>query len=266
MNGGRGYGKLAGGMLGLVVGMLGLGWQGAVAGFIVGLFLGHWFDLEVGAAPELDERPIPTAAYEVDEEAQRLFAREVASVFAALVANADGPKDPNAAESALWRFLRDRLGFTQMNLDDATAELRRELAARPTLADACARCARSLPSSEHRLLVSALYELARDMGLSAGPARMLLRDGSQALGVSEEDEGAIRAQVYGGGAQGHDYDLLGLPESASDGDVRRAFRHLAGRLHPDKVAHLGQKAAELASAQFQEVRGAYDRIRAARGF
>lgn len=263
---GRGYGKLAGGFLGLVLGTLAFGWQGGVAGLIVGLFAGHWLDLRIGDSADWDPLPVPTAAYEVDDEAQRLFALEVAQAFAALVVAAERTGNEGAAASALGRFLRDQLGFPKRSLGDAAEALRRSLSSPASIAEACARCARVLPPPEQRLLVAALYGLAHELGLAAGPARMLLRDGVEALGLAEADEAALRAQIYEGDPQSHDYDLLGIPPASSDAEVRRAFRQLAGELHPDKVAHLGQKAAELATAQFQEVRGAYERIRLARGF
>ena len=264
---GRGYGKLAFAFLLGVVGALAFQWQGAIVGLIVGLALGHSLDvqLERTASGDLD-LPVPTAAYEIDAEAQRLFSREIAQAFAALLAVAPGARDPKATESALWRFLRDRLGFSELDLNAASQSLAEAVASGSSLPVACARCAKVLPEAEHRLLASALYELARDIGLAAGPARLVMRDAAAALGLSEDEEGSLRAFAFGGGDQSHDYTILGVPEAASDTDVRRAFRALAGKLHPDKVSHLGPKAMEMATREFQEVRTAYERVKAARGF
>ena len=48
--------------------------------------------------------------------------------------------------------------------------------------------------------------------------------------------------------------------------MKSAFRRLAAKLHPDHVAHLGEKAVEMATVEFGQVRTAYERIRGARGF
>jgi DnaJ like chaperone protein len=250
---GRGYGKLAGAFLLGVAGAMTLGWQGAVAGLVIGLTLGHWFDVRVSATYDDPEQPRPQASYEVDQEAQRLFAEEIAGAFAGLV-RALG-RSPSAAE-----------GFEEEQIAAAAQSLKAALHRDSNLAEACERCARALPDNEHRLLVSALYELARDIGASAGPTRMAMRDAAQALGVSEEDEASLRALVFGAGDQSHDYALLGVEETASDSDVKSAFRKLASRLHPDRVSHLGEKAVEMATVEFGQVRTAYERIRSARGF
>ncbi|HUB09541.1 MAG TPA: DnaJ domain-containing protein [Myxococcales bacterium] len=260
---GAGWGKLAGAMVLGVAGALAFTWQGGVAGVIVGLVLGHWFDSRTAAAWDDPDEPRPQAAYEVDEEAQRLFAEEIAAPFAALLA-ALGKRSADA-RGALWRYLRDSLGFPEEQLAAAATKLDAALARGGDLVAACEACARRLPKSEHRLLVSALYELARDIGVGAGNARMALRDAAAALGVSEDEEAAIRGLVFGGG-EARDYQVLGVAEGASDGDVKTAYRKLAAKLHPDRVAHLGEKAVELATREFDQVRSAYERIRATRGF
>jgi DnaJ-class molecular chaperone len=49
------------------------------------------------------------------------------------------------------------------------------------------------------------------------------------------------------------YDILGVAKNASEADIKKAFRTLAKKYHPDK--HQGDKAAQ---KKFQEISGAYD--------
>ncbi|MHB8418862.1 MAG: J domain-containing protein [Myxococcales bacterium] len=258
-----GWGKLSGAMVLGVAGALALSWQGGLAGVIVGLALGHWFDSRTTEAWDDPDAPRPQAVYEVDEEAQRLFATEIAAAFAGLLA-ALGRRTTDGKD-ALWRYLRDALGFPEEQLAAGGSALEAALARGGDLVTACEACARRLPASEHRLLVSALYELARDIGAGAGQARLCLHDAARVLSVSEDEEAAIRAVVYGGG-EAHDYQILGVAEAASDGEVKSAYRKLAAKLHPDRVAHLGGKAVEIATREFDQVRGAYERIKGVRGF
>ncbi len=260
---GQGYGKLAVGLVLCVAGAAALHWQGAIAGLIVGIAIGHWIDLRLSRPLFQAEGPVPAAAYEVDHEAQKLFAGEIALVFTALVRALE--RDPTQAEGALWRFLRDGLDFGELGVAAAEEAIRSAAGRDVEIAAAADRCARALPRDQQRLLVAALYELARELGAAAGPTRLAMRDAVAVLGVSEDDEARVRAATFGG-AEAQDYRTLGVGEAASDADVRRAFRLLAGKLHPDKVASLGPKAVELATREFEEVRGAYERIRAVRGF
>ena len=52
------------------------------------------------------------------------------------------------------------------------------------------------------------------------------------------------------------YEVLGVPKNASADDVKKAYRKLARKLHPD--VNPGDKAAQ---KKFQEVQGAYDILR-----
>ena len=49
------------------------------------------------------------------------------------------------------------------------------------------------------------------------------------------------------------YEILGVPKGASEADIKKAFRSLAKKHHPDK--HPGDKDAQ---KKFQEISGAYD--------
>ena len=49
------------------------------------------------------------------------------------------------------------------------------------------------------------------------------------------------------------YDILGVPRSASQDDIKKAYRKLAGKYHPDR--NPGDKEAE---AKFKELSGAYE--------
>src|SRR6187402_766384 len=49
------------------------------------------------------------------------------------------------------------------------------------------------------------------------------------------------------------YEILGIAKTASEAEIKKAFRTLAKKHHPDK--HAGDAAAQ---KRFQEISGAYD--------
>lgn len=64
------------------------------------------------------------------------------------------------------------------------------------------------------------------------------------------------------------YNVLGVDESASAQEVKRAYRKLMSEHHPDKLAAKGlpPEMMELAKQKAQELQAAYDLIRKEKGF
>ena len=56
------------------------------------------------------------------------------------------------------------------------------------------------------------------------------------------------------------YTVLGIKQNASPEDIKKAYRQLAGKYHPDKVAHLGEEFNELAEKRFKEIQKAYQEL------
>jgi len=61
------------------------------------------------------------------------------------------------------------------------------------------------------------------------------------------------------------FSVLGLTSSATDEEVKKAYRRLAMKYHPDKVANMGEEIKKNAEAQFREINEAYEQIKTARG-
>ena len=54
------------------------------------------------------------------------------------------------------------------------------------------------------------------------------------------------------------YDVLGVSQNASDDEVKKAYRELSRKYHPD--ANVDNPLADLAEEKFKEVQEAYDEI------
>ena len=52
--------------------------------------------------------------------------------------------------------------------------------------------------------------------------------------------------------------VLGLYDDAKPADIKKAYRELATKYHPDRVAHLGPEMVELASEKFKQINAAYE--------
>lgn len=57
------------------------------------------------------------------------------------------------------------------------------------------------------------------------------------------------------------YTILEVDKNASSEEIKRAYRRLVNKYHPDKVAHLGEEFKILAEKRFREVQEAYQKLK-----
>ena len=61
------------------------------------------------------------------------------------------------------------------------------------------------------------------------------------------------------------YTILEIDKSATDIEVKKAFRRMATKYHPDKVSHLGEEFRSIAEEKFKKVNEAYQQVKKERG-
>ena len=54
------------------------------------------------------------------------------------------------------------------------------------------------------------------------------------------------------------YKILEIDKSASVDEIKAAYRKMAKKYHPDKVAHLGEEHRKGAEEKFRQVQEAYE--------
>ncbi|GGA09917.1 co-chaperone DjlA [Dyella caseinilytica] len=62
------------------------------------------------------------------------------------------------------------------------------------------------------------------------------------------------------------YAVLGIPRTADDRAIKRAYRKLISEHHPDRLGDLPEEMRKRAEARASEINAAYERIKAERGF
>lgn len=83
------------------------------------------------------------------------------------------------------------------------------------------------------------------------------------LGIKPNDFASIKAMFFK--EVDGDYKILEIEKSVSDDEVKKAYRRMAVKYHPDKVAHLGEEFQKSAKEKFQKVQEAYENIKKQRG-
>jgi len=113
-------------------------------------------------------------------------------------------------------------------------------------------------------LLQYLFQLANADKSVHGKELDLLTRIATYLGISKKDFMSIKAMFLVQNDQSV-YQILEIPKSASDDDVKKAYRRMAVKYHPDKVSHLGPAHQKAAKEKFQKLTDAYSKIKKERG-
>jgi DnaJ like chaperone protein len=79
------------------------------------------------------------------------------------------------------------------------------------------------------------------------------------MGISRQDFLSVKAMFVKD--TNWAYTVLEIPSSASDEEVKKAYREMAKKHHPDMVAQLGDDIKRSATEKFQQINSAYEEIR-----
>lgn len=239
-----------------------LGWAfGGPIGALLGFALGSLYDNASGDVMAWgDPEPQPT---------QRTTSRTTSADFEAslLILTAAVMKADNSIKRSELDFVKR---FLVGQFGEAKAQqlllLLREILKKPIEIRQVSLQIRAYMDHSSRLqLMHYLFQLANaDKEMHGNEIDMLTRIASY-LGISKADFMSIKAMFVIENDQSV-YQILEIERSATDDEVKKAYRRMAVKYHPDKVSHLGPEHQEAAKEKFQKLTDAYERIKRERGF
>jgi DnaJ like chaperone protein len=267
----------------IIVGLLGLLIGGPV-GLVIGALIGHFLDRGVERVQSFNPfRPYRAGEREEVQEAL------LSAVFAIMghLAKADGrvsEQEIGHAEAVMGRM--------QLNAEQrrkAQEQFRRGKMDDFPLDATVAEFRQRIRHRRHLILVFLeilLQSALADGRFNAAEEQILIRVAG-GLGVPEAQFRQIlnmllaQAQFAGAGPGAHGaggasarpslhqaYQVLGVTESASDQEIKKAYRRLMSEHHPDKLASRGvpEEMIRMATEKTAEISKAYEMIKDARGF
>ncbi len=263
-------GKIIGGTFGF--------FMGGPLGAVLGAALGHQFDKGMAGLDRLE-----TGGFEPGEQprVQTAFFTATFSVMGH-VAKADGqvsPEEIELAKAVMGQMgLPPELRKTAINLfnegkksdfplDAALDQFRNECHRRSTLIQMfieiqlqAAYADGSLDETEETLLL----HICDKLGFSRYKfQRLKVVTEAQRRFSSSWQESHPQSR---GPTLGDAYQSLGIEKTASDAEVKKAYRRLMSQHHPDKLVAKGlpEEMMKIATEKTQEIRKAYETIRKAR--
>ena len=127
------------------------------------------------------------------------------------------------------------------------------------LRDVCRQIQRSMDHPSRLELIHILYGLSAADGDVHEKEVQVIQAIANYLNINKNDYESIKATFAND--KGAPYRILEIDESANEKEVKKAFRKMANKYHPDKVSHLGKEMQDLAEEKFKAVNDAYQQIK-----
>lgn len=131
------------------------------------------------------------------------------------------------------------------------------------LRDVCRQIVRSMDHSSRLELIHVLFGLSKADGHVHPDEVKVIHTLARYLNINDNDFDSIQAMFFKDTLS--DYKILGLDSSETDNEVKKTYRKMAAKYHPDKVAHLGEDLKNLAEEKFKALNDAYQNIKKERG-
>ncbi len=226
----------------------GLGWAffGPIGG-ILGFAVGSMFDSEKNITMQNGTSPqkTTTGAYVMS-----------LLVLIAAVMKADGKVLKSELEYVKQFLVRT---FGAASSQEAIRMLRDILKQNIPVTDVCHQIENNMEYSSRLQLLHLLFGVAQSDGHVDIAELNLITQMANNMGINSKDFESIKSMfVKDTGAA---YKILEIDPGASDEEIKKAYRKMAMKYHPDKVSYLGEDIQNSANEKFQKVNEAYENIR-----
>lgn len=240
-------------------------WKGKVIGAGLGFLFGGPFGAILGTITgdffDKTLKQIPAGGPSSNQERSLNFITHLVGILVS-IAKADGhvsAREINVIEKAFvgFGFKGEDLRFIR-NLINHTSRVDLDLRA------VCYEFKQYSSYEERLSLLRIVYLVAfADKNLHQKEERMI-NDIIGYVEINVDDAFEIRGEFCSDNDK--HYQILNITRDSSIEDIKKSYRHLSKQYHPDRVSHLGDEFAKLASDKFQIINKAYEEVKKEKGF
>lgn len=154
--------------------------------------------------------------------------------------------------------------FGQEAASEALMLLRDILKQNVPLKDVCNQIRDNMDYPSRLQVLHFLFGIANADGeISKSEVEVITRIANY-LGITTKDFDSVRS-MFIDNTEAY-YKVLEIEPTATIDEIKRAYRSMAIKHHPDKVGHLGDDIRTAAEEKFKKVNQAYEKIKKERGF
>jgi DnaJ like chaperone protein len=127
----------------------------------------------------------------------------------------------------------------------------------------CLQIRQNMTHASRLQLLHFLFGIAKADGLVSEIEVQSIKTIAGYLYISQQDFESIKAMFYD--SSDSSYKILEIEKTASNDEVKKAYRKMVKKYHPDKLQHLGEEHVKGAEEKFKQVQKAYEHIQKERG-
>ena len=132
-----------------------------------------------------------------------------------------------------------------------------------SLRSVCLQIREKISHPERLQLIHFLYNLSLADGVISEEEIHVIQKVGVYFNISPKDMDSIKAMFYK--AVDGMYKILEVEPTVSDKELKKAYRKMALKYHPDKLEQMSETVKEAAREKFMKVQEAYDTIKKERG-
>ncbi len=183
-------------------------------------------------------------------------------ILASIVIKADGKQDQKELDFVRQQFV-GMYGKTRANHAFKLFKGINEQKNIPTR-QVCLQIKQMMDHPSRLQLMHFLFGIAKADGLVTEDEVRQIYTIAGYLGISSRDFESIKAMFFSSSENA--YKILEIDKTATTDEIKKAYRKMAKKYHPDKVIHLGKEHQVGAEEKFRQVQEAYERLQKERGF
>ena len=181
-------------------------------------------------------------------------------VLSSAVIRADGQTHPAELQTVRKFF---RTNFGEQAATQAMDMLGRLNSQQVNIYQVGDQIAANMNYSQRLQLFHYLVSIATADGDFSASEKSILEAIGRVIRLNDADTNSIISMSYKGDTAA--YTVLEISPSATDDEVKAAYRRMAMKHHPDKVATLGPEVQKAAEEKFRKIQEAYETIKRQRG-
>ncbi|MEI6049226.1 MAG: TerB family tellurite resistance protein [Bacteroidota bacterium] len=230
-------------------------WLGGGLGFVMGGPIGGLLGFLVGSM--IDSTTVQSSTYTTSaaRTTQGDFGMSLL-VLVAAVMKADGKVVKSELDYVKQFFVRQ---FGQESAKEALLMLKDIIKQEIPVRDVCLQISRNMDYSSRLQLLHLLFNVSLADGLIHPSEIEIIEKISGYLGVASTDFLSIKNMFIP--ETDSSYKILEIDPASSNDDVKKSYRRMAMKYHPDKVSHLGDDFKKSADEKFKKVNEAYQKIK-----